>query len=215
MTKVRFTFKTALRRGFTLLEMMLVIVVIGMMATLIVSSLVGTKPEQQLEQVGNRFVAVFNLASEYALLNNVELGVVVKDNSYQFVGFDGEYWRELNDKDEFVKYEVKAPVIVSIELDDLPIEEPSLIDKELFKQEESLYEDAFEDVEIGEKSDLDKPQKPKVKIVPQVYMLSGGEITPFKMTFEFDDSMGSDAQFTVNGEYSLPLSAELVTNESN
>lgn len=198
--------------GFTLLEMMLVVVVIGLMATLIVTSLVGTKPEQELEHQGKRFMAVFELASEYALLNNVELGVVVKDNSYQFVGFDGEYWRELNDKDEFTKFEVQKPVLLSIQLDDLPIEEPNIIDSKLFKQEESLYENAFDDVDIGEKPDPNKPAKPKVKIIPHVYMLSGGEITPFKLVFEFDYSMNSDAQYWVSGDFSLPLTAQLVTN---
>lgn len=202
--------------GFTLLEVMLVIVVVGFMATMIVSNLVSVRPEDQLKKESEKFVALFNLANEYALLNNVELGLVVKEDSYQFVGFDGVYWRELENRDEFTVVDVKQPIVMSLKLDDLPIEEPSIIDQDLFKQEESLFEQSsFDQVDIAEKDDADKPKKPKVKIIPQVYVLSGGEITPFNLSFEFDYSMNNDAKYTVKGEFSLPLTIDVEGEEDD
>lgn len=210
--KIRLKSQQALR-GFTMLEVMLVIVVVGLMATMIVSNLVSTRPEDRLNHASDRFVAVFNLAAEYALLNNVELGLVVKDNSYQFVGFDGVYWRPLDQRDEFAAYEVKEPVILEMALDDLPIDDTQLINADLFKQEDKLFEDNFAEVDIAEKEDSTKPKKPKVNIVPQVFILSGGDITPFRLNFAYDYSVGLDTTVQVTGEYSLPLAVELINDE--
>lgn len=78
--------------GFTLIEVMVVIVLIGLMASVVQFTFNGNTPEKLLAKESERFSAIFNMAAEYSMLNSLELGLVVEENTYQFLGFDGEKW---------------------------------------------------------------------------------------------------------------------------
>ena len=73
-------------RGFTLLEVMMVIVLLGFMASVVQFSVLGNTPEDRLEKESERFLAVFNLAADFALLNNL-------DKMFQNTIFLSQLWR--------------------------------------------------------------------------------------------------------------------------
>ncbi|WP_281559278.1 type II secretion system minor pseudopilin GspH [Thalassomonas sp. RHCl1] len=183
-------------KGFTLIEVMVVIVVIGIMVSLVQFSTSGSRPEEKLRQASQRFAGVFDIAAEYSMLNNVELGLLVDKNSYQFVGYDGVRWSPLPDEDLFASYSVPEDLVIALELDDLPIEEPALYDRSIFEVEE---EDSFSEEE-------------EEKIIPQVYILSGGDITPFSLTFSFIEELVLDEEFAyrVTGLFTTPLTMEFL-----
>ncbi|WDE11628.1 type II secretion system minor pseudopilin GspH [Thalassomonas haliotis] len=183
-------------KGFTLIEVMVVIVVIGIMVSLVQFSTSGNRPEEKLRQASERFAGVFDIAAEYSMLNNVELGLLVDKNSYQFVGYDGVRWSPLADEDLFAAYSVPEDLAIDLELDDLPIEEPALYDRSTFEVEE---EDSFSEEE-------------EEKIIPQVYILSGGDITPFSLTFSFAEELVLDEEFAyrVTGLFTTPLTIEFL-----
>ncbi|WDD98887.1 type II secretion system minor pseudopilin GspH [Thalassomonas actiniarum] len=183
-------------KGFTLIEVMVVIVVIGIMVSLVQFSTSGNRPEEKLRQASERFAGVFDIAAEYSMLNNVELGLLVDKNSYQFVGYDGVRWSPLPDEDLFASYSVSEDLAMALELDDLPIEEPALYDRSIFEVEE---EDSFSEEE-------------EEKIIPQVYILSGGDITPFSLTFSFVEELVLDEEFAyrVTGLFTTPLTREFL-----
>jgi len=187
-------------KGFTLIEVMLVIVMIGLMAAAIQFSFVGNKPEAKLQQESIRFAGIFDLAAEYALLNNVEIGLVLEKNSYQFLGFDGERWLPIPENDALASYQLPDEVAMELVLDDLPLEEPSLVKIELFQPDE---DDFFEDFSLD---DEDGEETEKI-IIPQVYLLSGGDITPFRAEFALVESfdLEQEVQFHVVGEYTTPV----------
>jgi general secretion pathway protein H len=81
--------------GFTLIELMVVIMLVGIMATMVQFNASGKRPEDVLQQESARFAAIFEVASEYGMLNNIELGLMVKKDSYQFLGYDGTRWAEI------------------------------------------------------------------------------------------------------------------------
>lgn len=193
-----FTSNINQHKGFTLIEVMLVIVVIGLMAAAIQFNVTGNKPEAQLQQESARFAGIFELAAEYALLNNVELGLVVTESSYQFYGYDGERWTEIADYDALTTYQLPDEIKMSLVLDDLPLEEPSLVNADLFQPDE---EDFFDDFS------LEQEAKEKKKIIPHVYLLSGGDITPFRVEFSFTEQFDIEQQmeFHVVGEYTTPV----------
>jgi general secretion pathway protein H len=174
--------------GFTLIEILLVVVVIGMVVSVIQFNFIGAGSEEKLKRASSRFAGVFDLAAEYSMLNNIEMGLYLEDNSYQFLGYDGVRWSELPENKLFQAHQLVEGIEISLELDDLPIEEAPLFDAETFETEEDDF-----------KSEEDKP------LIPQVYILSGGDITPFSLSFSVEDT---DLSYKVSGLYSTPLTIE-------
>ena len=189
-------------KGFTLIEVMVVIALIGVIATMVQYNFSGKRPEDSLKDASLRFAGVFESAANYGLLNNVELGLFVKDNSYQFLGYDGVKWNELPQQEWLANHELPEGIEITLVLDDLPIEEPQLFDSSVFTEESNEYL-SFDDIEA----------KKEEKIIPQVYLLSGGEFTPFSLTFHFSDQASlyddlADLAYRVTGLYTIPLSIE-------
>lgn len=58
--------------GFTLIEVMVVIALIGVIATMVQFNFSGKRPEDTLKEVSFRFSGIFESAANYGLLNNVE-----------------------------------------------------------------------------------------------------------------------------------------------
>lgn len=179
-------------RGFTLLEIMLVILVIGMILNTLVGNISSSSKEDKLESDSHKFAMLFTLASEYALLNNIELGLLVEEDSYQFLAFDGLKWVPVPDQDSLTQIYVEEPFYISLTLDDLPVDGQMIIDQSMFEDFED--EQAFEDEEE--------------LVYPQIFILSGGDITPFKLTFSFDDGFELPMFFDVIGTYTIPLVVE-------
>jgi general secretion pathway protein H len=189
------------QRGFTLIELMVVVLIVGLMASLVQFNVSGKRPDDSLQYESARFAAIFEVAAEYGMLNNIELGLVVKKDSYQFVGYDGTQWAEIPDQDWQANVTLPKEVELSIELDDLPIEEPMLFDADTFKEKD---EDDF--------TLLSKEEQEK-KIIPQVYILSGGDLSPFSVTFRLTEELAyienaEDLAYRVTGLYSVPLTIE-------
>ncbi len=194
--------------GFTLIEVMLVIVLIGLMASVIQFNISGEEPEDILEKTSARFAGIFDVAAEYSLLNNIELGVLVDKSEYKFLGFDGTSWAEIPEQELFTTVTLPEGVIAQVQLDDLPIEEPLMFDASTFNSDDDedflSYDDGEQDEEVDENG------KKKKKIIPHIYILSGGDITPFSVTFTFEDDsfLEEEIAYRVTGIYSTPLTIE-------
>ena len=83
----------------------------------------------------------------------------------------------------------------------MPIEEPLLFDADIFKAKD---EDDF--------TLLSKEEQEK-KVIPQVYILSGGDLSPFSVTFRLAPPLAyrqsaEDLAYRVTGIYSVPLTIE-------
>ena len=193
-------------KGFTLLEVMVVIAVIGLIISSVQVSFSGKRPEDALKKASYRFTEVFESAATYGLLNNIELGLYVDEKSYRFLGYDGITWNEIPEQDWLAVNELPEDITLKLSLDDLPIEEPLLFDSSIFKVEDEEYL-SFDDLEREKDPDKAKP------LFPQVYLLSGGDITPFSLTFQFTKTAAfkdnlSELAYRVTGLYSTPLVIE-------
>ncbi|SET39797.1 type II secretion system minor pseudopilin GspH [Thalassotalea agarivorans] len=184
-------------KGFTLIEIMLVLLIIGIVISSVQVNLFANTPEQKLEQQSQKFKAIFETVADYSVLNNMELGLVVKDNSYQFVAYDGTSWVPVPEDRFTTSVTLPEEVTITLNFDDLPIEEPQLFDPEQL---------------IPEDEDFLEQEK---KITPQVYILSGGDITPFEAIFELADADFYDnpAVIKVTGLYATPLTYSGLTYE--
>lgn len=209
------------KQGFTLIEMMLVIVLIGLMASVIQYNAGGDQQETLLKKTSLRFAGIFDVAAEYSMLNNIELGLLVDKTSYRFLAYDGTRWTDVGDNDLLVETPLPDGVEMLLQLDDLPIEEPLLFDPQQL-DEDGLFsnEDSFADEDEDERGsrsgsgDRSKGKKKK-KLIPQVYILSGGDLTPFSITFQLNEALAYSYQnedeqpkYRVTGIFTTPLTIE-------
>ncbi|ARM84356.1 MULTISPECIES: type II secretion system minor pseudopilin GspH [Marinobacter] len=77
--------------GFTLIEILVVLVVVGLLAALAVMSMGGSSRDREMENEVRELYLLMQTASEQAILNNTELGLILEEDSYRFVA-----WEELS-----------------------------------------------------------------------------------------------------------------------
>ena len=189
--------KPTQQNGFTLIEVMLVIVVVGLMVSAVQLTSSSNTVEKILEQNSTRFAGVFDTVTEYGMLNNIELGLFIEKDTYQFLAYDGVKWTPIPENTIFEAYTLPEGVEMSLQLDDLPLEGTLLFDSSLLNADEEDF--------------IEKEDEEEKKIIPQVYILSGGDITPFSITFAMNKFLvdrNEDVTFKVSGVYSTPLTIE-------
>lgn len=193
-------------KGFTLLEVLVVIALIGLIISSVQFNFSGKRPEDTLKKVSYQFAALFENAANYGLLNNVELGLYIDKGSYRFLGYDGIKWSDIAQQDWLATQELPEGITLTLTLDDLPIEEPLLFDSSVFNDQNEEYL-SFKAIEEAKKAEQEK------QLIPQVYILSGGDITPFSLTFHFTEEASlyddlSELGYRVTGLYSTRLTVE-------
>ena len=78
-------------KGFSLIEILMVLVVIGFVTKMVAYSFDGGA-EEELEKQALKIHTAINMASEFAILNQVELGFHLDKETLEFLVFDGEKW---------------------------------------------------------------------------------------------------------------------------
>ncbi len=93
-------------RGFTLIEIMVVLVIIGLMVAGAVLALGSLGKDRSLEQESRRLQALIDYAREQAELQTREFGLRVLPDAYEFVvldvGLQQSHWR-LADEDDSLR----------------------------------------------------------------------------------------------------------------
>jgi general secretion pathway protein H len=190
--------------GFTLLEVMLVLLIMGLATGAVVLSYSGENGQDLLKKQTQRLQVVFNMASDFAVLNQRQLGLRVDDanNSYYFMYQDEEQeWQKLELDTTFAEHPLPDLFSMELFLTDLPWEtEGSLFSSGVFDEELSVSNDG---VEIG--NEEEKKLDP-----PQIFIFSSGEITPFSLTLAFEPEFSNEppTYFRVNGQDSTPVTIE-------
>jgi general secretion pathway protein H len=83
-------------RGFTLLEILLVIAIVGILSGTVILGFTGADAEQELKGAAQRLALRVELARQQALGRNREWGIYVEADAYRFAEFDPETrtWNE-------------------------------------------------------------------------------------------------------------------------
>ncbi|MFV8572558.1 type II secretion system minor pseudopilin GspH [Marinobacter sp. SBS5] len=76
--------------GFTLIEILVVLIIVGLLASLAVFSMGGNSQQRELESHVRELYLLMQTASEQAVLNNLELGLLLEEDGYRFVAFQDE-----------------------------------------------------------------------------------------------------------------------------
>lgn len=186
--------------GFTLLEIMIVLLLMGLAAGYVLFNAFSVSQADRLREQVQRLQVVFDMASDFAILNQQQLGLYIDEEKakYHFVFLDEEQeWQLVEGNPLLAEQQLPELFSIELELEDLPWEqEDSLFDPGIFDETLSVSEDG---VEIGEE---DKPPPP-----PQVLLLSSGDITPFSLLFRYEPEFGDDqpVYFRLNGLETVPL----------
>jgi general secretion pathway protein H len=146
--------------GFTLLELMVVLVLIGIIFSFAMLSLRGTDVSDLMDQETRRLATLLELAADEAILRGEELAVHFTDDGYEFLVLQDGTWQSSGEDRLLKAYSLPADIELRLEVeDDLP---------ELGK--------------LAGQGDQDNEEDGEEKLAPQVFILSSGEITPFSVT---------------------------------
>lgn len=180
--------------------------IMGIAVSTVLMNVVGQNKEDLLKKQVQRFEVVFNMASDFAILNQLQLGMYIdkEKNTYSYLILDDEQkWQPFDLDETFASFTLPEEFMFELQLNDLPWEtDGSLFDEASFDAELSVSSDG---VEIGSEDEEEKLHPP-----PQVFILSSGDITPFSMTFIYEADFSDDepVYFRINGEDSAPVKRE-------
>lgn len=103
-------------RGFTLLEILIVVVIVGVLTGTVILGFTGADTEQRLKGSAEQLAYTIELARQHALQRNREWGLYVEPETVQFVEFDPEIqtWNERTER-PFGDIEVMPNVELRVE----------------------------------------------------------------------------------------------------
>jgi general secretion pathway protein H len=166
-------------KGFTLVEILVVIVIIAVVISLAVLSVSATGRDSQLDDESRRIEGLVGLLHERALLEGRDFGLRIEPTAYEFVVYDArrDRWLMLDQEREFRHRELPKGITFQLQLDSQTVVIKP-IDKNL--------------------SNGDPPN-------PQVAIAASGEGTPFRLTLLRD---ATQAKASVDGDALGKISRE-------
>jgi general secretion pathway protein H len=144
--------------GFTLLELMVVVVLIGIILTFVVRSVGDGGRGDRIKREALRLVSLVELVGEESVLQSTVIGLRFFEGGYEFMHFDGENWQAI-EEDTLLKQHA--------------------IDKAMQLQ---LLVEGYS-IELGEREGGDEDAELK----PQLLFLPSGERTPFELSLRYED----------------------------
>jgi len=168
------------QQGFTLLEVMVVVLIVGVMVTFASLSIGSRVNEDKLETEARRAEAIIKLASEEAEAKGVEIGLRFTEGGYRLMTLDSSRkWQDYEIGGPLRRRTFQSPFALDLRVEGRPIVLPPELTPE---QEKALAESA----ELKSQRENDAQ-----RMTPQVLLLSSGEITPFALQLTAPGIMAS------------------------
>ena len=187
--------------GFTLLEIMLVLVVIAMASVGVMMAMPQQLNESEnVDWQAQRLSTQLQFAEDEALISGKELGLVFEDESYRFAFYDHPTKKWLAIESDQLGKKIEIPEALSFEYELL-----GSVWDEIESQEDDSFIDKDDLVNIAGDDQLES-------FSPQVFIMSSGEVTPFSVTFseasESGEQRSSLLEVNMSGTISHTKSGE-------
>ena len=178
-------------KGFSLIEVLVVLVIIAMSVKM-VSYTFDDAEAEELEKQALRVYRVINLASEFAVLNQIELGFHLDKNVLEFLVFDGEKWAVFDAEELYEPITFAKEYKVNLNIEDLSWSQDNLLEQANWREL------------MGTSDDESLLELKKLK-VPQVLILSSGEVSAFQFSVELSERDAEQARYFIEGEFIAPV----------
>ncbi len=159
-------------KGFTLVEILVVVVIIAIVISLAVLSIGTTGRDSQLDEESRRIEGLVGLLHERALLEGRDFGLRIEPTAYEFVVYEPrrDRWLAFDQEHEFRRRNLPKGVSFQLQLDS-QIVVIKAIDRKLASN--------------------------AVPPTPQLAIAASGEGTPFRLTLLRE---GTNARASVDGD---------------
>ncbi|HMI73577.1 MAG TPA: type II secretion system minor pseudopilin GspH [Steroidobacteraceae bacterium] len=166
-------------KGFTLVEILVVIVIMAVVISITVLSVSSTGRDSQLDEESRRIEGLIGLLHERALLEGRDFGLRIEPAAYEFVVYDPrrDRWMMLDQEREFRHRDLPKGITFQLQLDSHTVVIKP-IDRNL--------------------ASGDQPN-------PQLAIAASGEGTPFRLTLQRD---ATQAKASVDGDALGKISRE-------
>ncbi len=114
-------------RGFTLIEILVVMFIVGLMFSLAVLKVGEGGQQENVRREAERFRALLMLAQERAVLEAREFSISFTEDGYGFLVLEEDAWQSITDDELFRDREWPEGVSFELTANDLPVE---LVDPE-------------------------------------------------------------------------------------
>ena len=161
-------------RGFTLVEILVVVVIIAVITVGAVLAVGALGQDRELEKETERLVGLLNYAKEQAELQTREFGLEVTHNTYNFLAFDPRrgLWTDIQEDDVLRLRTLPSGLALGLVVEGrtVRLDKPKLKDKSKLKDEDLA------------------------KRVPDLMIFSNGDLTSFELSLTRD---GTDRKATL------------------
>ena len=104
-------------QGFTLLELLIVLVILGITVSFTVLSFGLKNPQDELKEHGQRIAALMQLASEESILLGAELAMQFNNDSYLFLNLKEDAWLEIANDPIFRQREFPEHIQIDVSVE--------------------------------------------------------------------------------------------------
>ena len=188
---------TARESGFTLIEILVVVVIMAVMISLAVLSMNVTGRDSQVDQEGQRIDGLIEILHERALIEGRDFGMRMEPTAYEFDAYDSLHglWVPLNQEQEFRRRNLPAGLVFQLELDSRQVvlvpTDPNLNNSaSLLAQSGSLLGSQQASSAAG---GLTPAQQAALQsgstVAPQLAIAASGDSTPFRITVMRADTL--------------------------
>ncbi|MDX7797088.1 GspH family T2SS minor pseudopilin variant ExeH [Aeromonas caviae] len=149
--------------GFTLLEVLLVAMLMGLVATAVTLSMGGARGDRELDKQARRFMATLQQAQEYSVMDGRLLGLRVEENGWQFMSRAAKdrKWQALSGDKLLGPVTLPEGMTLAVELEGFNWRTAS-----------------------DERQEQGRDERERT---PQILVFPGGELSPFVLTLSQQD----------------------------
>jgi general secretion pathway protein H len=150
-------------RGFTLIEILVVLVIMAIVISLAVLSINVTGRDTQIDQEGQRIEGLLEMLHERALIEGHDFGLRLEPAAYEFLAYDTRrsLWVPLDQEREFRRRTLPPGLVFQLELDSRQV--------------------VLQPIDPNLSSDATPP-------APQLAVAASGDSTPFRITLLRDET---------------------------